>query len=78
MIVCGYLIIGLGQEAVGRGVFSYFIGGMAYQAFDFIAHRKLPLSGLVGLVFGVLAMWILLPANLHGNILYEQYLNTAT
>ena len=74
LYICGgYFLMRIDLPEVGRGVFSFFIGGLSFQIFGCVLRRSPPRIALqfLGWVAGLL--WILIPLNLHHNLLHRIY-----
>jgi peptidoglycan/LPS O-acetylase OafA/YrhL len=58
---------------VGRGLISFFIGGLSFAVFERLAHRGV--SQRVLRCFGVFVcvMWVIIPLNVHNNWLSRMY-----
>ena len=60
--LCGLLLIQIGVTPVGRGVLSFFIGGLAYYAYDRLDRRAAP-GTLTVLVAALVVLGIAVPLN---------------
>ena len=63
----------LGAADVGRGMFSFFIGGATFCLFVHLRRRGLSLRALRILAVLSVSMWIVIPLNLRYNFLYNIY-----
>ena len=58
---------------VGRGVFSFFMGGLAFRVFGLLVRRGLSADALHALGIGVGVLWVLIPLNFFNQTLYFLY-----
>lgn len=73
-IVGGYLLLKKGYHIpLGRGLLSFFIGGMSYYAFTSILRWRWPHWWLRGLGACTVLFWILIPLNTRHDFLQHVY-----
>lgn len=70
---CGYLMMVRAESLVGRGVFSFFLGGLSFQVFCRIVQLRLSRLSLLCLALGTGALWVIIPWNIENDILYRTY-----
>ncbi len=73
MICLGYVVATYGPAFVGRGIFSFFIGGAAFYLYKALASRGISPLALKVLTFCLLLFWALQTFNLYMSILYKFY-----
>jgi len=64
-----YLFERIGHSSVGRGMFCFFIGGIVFQTFTYLWPRIHSRRMVVWLGGFTALMWLLIPLNLHYDIL---------
>lgn len=68
----GYLLLSRGIE-VGRGVFSFFIGGLSFQLTACLCRRGIPKLAISGLAITTVVLWTILPQFTRGDTLFTAY-----
>ncbi len=59
--------------ALSRGVLCFFIGGLSFQAFQFLLGLRLSAFTLRTLAAATLILWVLIPLEVKNNYLYSAY-----
>ncbi len=69
----GFLLLKHGVENLGRGLFSFFLGGLAFHAFVAIRKRGAPAVWRGTPAVFLVALWVCIPLNAHYQAAYEAY-----
>jgi peptidoglycan/LPS O-acetylase OafA/YrhL len=70
----GFILMAIGNHALlGRGLVSFFVGGISFYIFYRILQLSLSLIVLQGLGATTACLWVLIPIDIHDNILYHFY-----
>jgi peptidoglycan/LPS O-acetylase OafA/YrhL len=73
-IVCGYFLSRVPAfSAIGRGVFSFFLGGVCYYASAWVVERKVSPMTVRFMIAFMLGMWVFIPISTQKNTVYEVY-----
>jgi len=70
---CGSLLIQFGNQDVGRGAISFFIGGIVYGIFVYLSRLNPSRASRRCLGVFAMLMWIFIPLNSQHNLLYRIY-----
>jgi len=63
LVFMGYLLQKVGIVQVGRGIFCFFVGGLALEIFYCLVRMRLSTKSLIVLSSATLLLWILIPLN---------------
>jgi len=72
-MVGGYYLQRTGLSDPGRGLSSFFVGGLAFQVFRYVARFDLPRMALLCLGVFTASLWFIIPYNSGHNIIYGFY-----
>ncbi|MEI7733601.1 MAG: acyltransferase [Verrucomicrobiota bacterium] len=72
-VCCGYYLWSIGLPHIGRGLFSFFIGGLSFQIFGYLARCNPPRIALRCLGVASCLLWVLVPLNVYQNLFYRIY-----
>lgn len=71
----GYVIWQTINQFVGRGLFSFFVGGLSFYGFIYCWRRGVSRTALRFLAGFTILLWIFIPYNARHNLIYDVYRN---
>jgi peptidoglycan/LPS O-acetylase OafA/YrhL len=73
LVLAGFALNQRGIENIGRGVFSFFLGGLAFKLFLAVRKRGWSMSTSAVPATLIAALWVCIPLNAHYQTLYHVY-----